>query len=135
MMNEMTPIESLHYAIGEMAYAMASVDGLVQNEEKKKFHDIVCRELKQNHASFNTSEIIFKILDKNKRPVSETYDWATNEIRTNSHYVSPELKTKFIEVIEKIAAAYPPVTKEERQLLKQFTEFLSGIEGDPVYYK
>ena len=34
-----------------------------------------------------------------------TYNWAMKEIRTNSHYLSPEMKETFIRVMEKIAKA------------------------------
>src|SRR6185436_16813027 len=36
----MSPIENLYYAMGELAYSVASADGRVQPEERKKFSDI-----------------------------------------------------------------------------------------------
>ena len=41
----MNSTENLHYAIGELAYAVACADGIVQKEERQKFHDIVLAEL------------------------------------------------------------------------------------------
>ncbi len=55
----MSPIENLHYAIGELAYAVASADGAVQEEERQKFHDIVKAELSKNEYTFDVSDIIF----------------------------------------------------------------------------
>ncbi len=44
----MSPIESLYYAVGELAYVVASVDGQIKEVERKKFHDIVAAELKHD---------------------------------------------------------------------------------------
>ena len=55
----MTPIENLHYAIGQLSYAVARTDGKIQKEEQKKFHDIVAAELRCKDYGFNVSDIIF----------------------------------------------------------------------------
>lgn len=128
-----SPVQNLHYAIGELAYCMAKVDGNVQKEEREKFHDLIVSELSDDY-DFNISEIIFKILDKDKPDSSGTYNWAMKEIRMNSHYLSPDLKRKFISMMEKIALAYPPVTKEEREILERFKKDMECLKGDPVYY-
>ena len=131
----MLPLENLYYAIGELAYAVARADGKVQNEERNRFHDIMITELGRKHSEIDISEIIFKLIDKRNSTDSETtYHWAMNEIRMNSHYMSPELKTKFIRVMERIAEAYPPVTPEEEKIISRFKTDIVPIEGDPVYY-
>jgi uncharacterized tellurite resistance protein B-like protein len=134
-MSDMTPLESLHYAIGEIAYAMATADGAIQQEEKDKFHQIISEELKVHNSDINISEIIFRILEKGPRLTPDAYEWATHEIRNNSHYLSPRLKSKFLEVIRKIATAYPPVTQEESIMFNDFRQFLSSLKGDPVFYE
>lgn len=131
----MTPQQNLHTAIGELAYAIARADGSIQKEERKKFHDIVAAELHCKDYDFDVSDIIFQVLEKDKFIDSKTsYDWAMKEIRTNSHYLSPELKKTFIRVIEKIAKSYPPSTKEETELIERFKKEIAPINGDPVYY-
>jgi uncharacterized tellurite resistance protein B-like protein len=132
----MSPLESLYYAIGELAYAVAASDGEVQKEERKRLHQLVVGGLKEKAPEpIDVSEIIFKLLDKQDTYDPETaYNWAMNTIRTNGHYLSPELKQKFIRVMEEIAAAYPPVTSEERDLIKRFKKDIEPIVGDPVYY-
>lgn len=130
----MTPVESLHYAIGELAYSLACADGKVQKEERNKFHDIVAAELRCKDYAFDVSGIIFKIMDKDKADTSVTYKWAMDEIRLNSHYLSPELKNTFIRVLEKVAKAFPPVTPEEQRIIDMFKNDIVSINGDPVYY-
>lgn len=131
----MTPIESLHYAIGELAYAIARADGTVQKEERNKFHDIVAAELRCKDYAFDVSDIIFRMMDKDKPDSATSYKWAMDEIRLNSHYLSPELKKTFIRVMEKVAAAFPPVTVTEKDLISKFKNDIVMINGDPVYYE
>ncbi len=131
----MTPIENLHYALGEMAYAVARADGNVQNEERKKFHDIVVSELGRHHYDFDISEIIFRMMDKDKMDPAVTYKWAMGEINRNSQYLSPELKKIFVCVMEKVAEAFPPVTPNERKVIDRFKKDIEFISGDPIFYE
>ena len=131
----MRPKENLHYAIGQLAYAVARADGEVQKEERQRFADIITTEL-AGDEDFNISGIIFQVLDKEESISTEdAYDWAMNQIRINSHYLSPELKQKFIMIMEKVAKAYPPVTVREMLLLDRFRKDIAPIHADPVYYR
>ncbi len=130
----MNPVENLHYAIGELAYAVARADGEIQREERKKFHSIVEAELRCKDYNFDVSDIIFQLMEKDKFDTETTYKWAMNEIKTNSHYLSPKLKETFIKVMEKVAKAYPPVTSKEKNVLDKFKADIAPIHGDPVYY-
>jgi hypothetical protein len=131
----MTPIENIHYAIGELAYAFARVDGKVNPEERKKFEQIVSNGFKHHNYNFDVSDIIFKVLDKDKRDFQSAYDWAIHELRTNSHYLSPELKACALKIMLDISEAFPPFTKEERALYEQFKREIEPLHGDPIYYK
>ena len=131
----MTPLENLHYAIGELAYAVARADDSVQKEERKIFHDIVETELHCKDYAFDISGIIFQIMDKDQTDSATTYNWAMDEIKLNSHYLSPKLKKKFICVMEKVAKAFPPVTVSEQSLINKFKKDIAVINGDPVYYE
>ena len=131
----MTPTENLHYAIGEMAYAIARADGAVQKEERQKFHDIVAAELRMKDQGFNISDIIFKIMDKDKTSTEDAYNWAMGQICVNSHYLSPQLKETFIKVIEKLAKAYAPVTIDETDIIEKFKKDIAPLKGDPIYYE
>lgn len=132
----MTPLENLHYAIGELAYAIAAVDGNVHKEQRQKFHDIVAAEIRSKDYDFNVSDIIFQILDRDKEHDTETmYKSAIHTINTNSYYLSPELKDTFMIVMEKVAKAFPPVTPAEQKLLERFKKDIASINGDPIFYK
>lgn len=130
----MTSTQNLHYAIGELAYAIAFADGKIQQEEREKFENIIAAELRSKNYDFDISDIIFKILEKEKQDVETVYEWAMSEIKLNSHYLSPVLKQTFIIILEKIAKAFPPMTGEESKLIERFKKDIEAIVGDPVYY-
>lgn len=130
----MTPIQQLHYAMGLVAYAMSGIDGKVQKQEREKFFNIVSAELRYHNYDFSISDIIYRVLDRDKTDAKTAYEWAMNEIRLNSHYLDPKMKELYIRVVDKIAKAFPPVTAEERDLLEQFKIDLAPLQGDPVYY-
>jgi uncharacterized tellurite resistance protein B-like protein len=131
----MTSIESLHDAIGMLAYAVAFADGKVQLQERKKWEAIVAAELRMKDVHFDIADISFKLMARDKMDVKSVYDWAMKEIRLNSHYLSPELKETFIKIMEKMARAYPPVTVEEQSLIDRFREDIEAVHGDPVFYE
>jgi len=131
----MTPTENLHYAMGQLAYAIAKADGQIQKAEREKFATIVAAELRMHDEDFNVSEIIFKIIEDEKIiGTEEAYKSAMKQIHTNSHYLSPKLKETFIKVLEKVAKSYPPVTVDEMAILDKFKKDIADIHGDPVYY-
>jgi uncharacterized tellurite resistance protein B-like protein len=131
----MTSLENLHYAIGELAYAIACADGAVQKEEHEKFMNMVEAEMRCKDYDFDVAGIIFQIMERDHTSVKDAYSSAMNQIQTNSHYLSPELKETFIRVLEKVARAYAPVTIDEIRLIDKFRSDIAPIHGDPVYYK
>lgn len=131
----MTSLENLHYAIGQLAYTVATADGYIQPQERQKFHDIIAAELRCKDYDFNVTDIIFRIMEKDKLDPETSYNWAMNEIKLNSHYLSPALKKSFIAVMEKIAKAYSVVTDDERNIIERFKKEIEPINGDPVFYE
>src|SRR5689334_4058273 len=128
------PTENLHYALGELAFAVARADGAVQQEEKKRFQQIINDQLKKQNYQYDISHIVFQLMNKEKPDTKTTYEWAMNVIRVNSHYLSPKMKETFLAVMEAIAEAYPPVTIEEKKVIDLFKKDIAPLEGDPVFY-
>ena len=128
------PIENLYYALGELAFAVASADGSIQQEEKKRFQQIINDALKRQNYHYEISHIVFQLMNKEKPDTKTTYDWAMNVIKVNSHYLSPTMKETFIHVMKAIAEAYPPVTIDEKKVIDLFKKDIAPLKGDPVYY-
>jgi len=133
--HDMAPLENLYYALGELAYAIARADGIVQDEERERFSTFLLNGFHGEDSGVDIASIVFRVMDNKCRDSKTTYDWAINEIRTNSHYLSPRLKDKFRRIMENIAEAYPPVTQAESNLIDRFRRDIAGINGDPLYYE
>lgn len=131
----MTPRENLYFALGTLGYAIASADGKVHPEEEKKLHAIIKAESATSDDTINISDIIFHVLKRDHTDSETAYKWALDQIRLNSHYLSPEMKLTFLRVAEKVAEAFPPALSSEKKIIDRFRKDIAGIEGDPVFYK
>lgn len=129
----MNPVENLFYALGEFAYAIAKADGKIQKEESDKLHDILATEFKDYEEHINIPEIIFRILNKDHISLDTSYEWAVKEIKTNGHYMSEAMKQKFFSVLNKIAAAFPPSTANELNIIERLKKDIRSVKGDPVF--
>lgn len=129
----MTPTENLYYALGEMAYAVARADGRIQNDEVKKFHAILESEIKVADDSLSVADIIFHIMNKDQVDAETAYTNAINQMKLNSQYLSADLKLSFLHVVEKVALAFPPALKSEKNMIARFRKDISEIWGDPVF--
>jgi uncharacterized tellurite resistance protein B-like protein len=129
----MEQIQELYYALGELCYAIAKADGVIQKEEKDRLHSILETEFRGRRGGFETTEIIFQILQREGMDSKTAYDWAIREIKLNSQYVSETLKKHFISVINNVATSFPPGSIEERKLIDDFIRELNNIQGDPVF--
>ena len=121
----MEHLQDLYYALGELAYAIAKADGKIQKEEKKTIHDIVIAELKKNNFYFEDLELIIQFIQKDNLPFEKIYDEALDVMRQNSFYLDKSLKEKFMSIIQKIANAFPPVTKSEQCIIDKFEKDLA----------
>lgn len=118
--------QHLYYSIGLMAYAVAKADGKIQDEEKKKLQEIVEREL-EHSIDFDYANIIFQILDHDKQPLYGVFDWAVDALKTGKHYLTPEFKQKIKDVLNAVADAFPPTTKEEQEIKDKFITIVDQI--------
>jgi uncharacterized tellurite resistance protein B-like protein len=123
----MGPKESLYYALGELAYAVASSDGEVQKEESQKLHDIIAKEAKCANKSIDVAAIIFHVLQKDKVDTLTTYSWAIKQMKLYSHYLTDDMKVDFVGVLEKVAHAFNSVTIEEEDIIKKIRNELKNI--------
>lgn len=125
--------QGLYYALGHIAYALASADGEIQKEEKQELHEIVSKGIKGLDPDMDYSEIVFSLLQKDHIPLHTAYEWGMREMKLNSHYLSEKMKQDFINILVAVAAAFPPITIDEEDLLMRFRTDIARIKGDPVF--
>jgi len=123
--------QHLYYALGSLAYAVAKSDGKVQLEEREKLAEIVERGIEHN-LDFNYTDIIFQLLQKEKMGFNEVYKWAMHSFELGKYHFTDEMKTSFIKVIEEVAAAFPPTSPEEAELISRFANDLKALHVNKV---
>ena len=134
-MNQMTPIENIYAAIGEAAYAVAMSDGKIQREEKEKFEQILNDELDGRITSSSHASIIFQVMHKEHTSTEDAYYAAMHTFKTNSHYLSQQMKDHFIRIINRVAESFPPATEVEKKLIAKFKTEIESLKIDPTLSK
>lgn len=120
--------QNLYYGIGQLAYAVAKADGKVQQEEKNRLHRVVIEELKKHSSDFDISEIIFDILNKDKKDFITTYESGIRALKLSSHLIDPKMEKVILHTLQKVAASFPPVSIEEALIFKKIKADLEMIK-------
>lgn len=120
--------QSLFYGFGQIAYAVAQADGKVQREEREKLHAFLDEEIKRLDADFNYTDIIFQLLDKEHIDFETSYKWGIDSMSLGGHKLTNPLKWEFLEILCKVAEAYPPSTKKETEIISRFLHDLRKMK-------
>ena len=113
--------EHLYYGLGHIVYAIAAADGKVQLEEKQKLEEIINEEMQKHNYTYDVTEIIFKLLDK-EHGILDAYKIGIKEMSLGSHHLDADLKEQFLCILRRVAAAFPPITDEEGEVIYNFEE-------------
>jgi uncharacterized tellurite resistance protein B-like protein len=116
----MSPRQQLCYALGELAYAVAKIDGEVVKAERQKLHDIISKELSPVDFNFEISKIIFEMVDKQNKDAETVYKDAVETIICFSDSFDHELRLVFLRALEKMERAEPPIANAQKELLQRF---------------
>ena len=126
-MNHMNlPNKELQEAFGKVVYAVAKIDGEVQQTEIDVLHKIIAKNkwAEQVLVSFNKETELDN--DPNK-----IFPKAMNVFRS---YGKSEHYTFFIELLEEIASAHGGIVPEEQKLIKMFKDTLDNFIKIPSQY-
>ena len=124
--------QSIYYALGILAYAVAKSDGEIQLEEREKLTQIIKREL-EHDLDFQYAEIIFQLLEQENANYENVYNWALEELKKGRHFLSPKIKSQLIGVLQDIAMAFGSVTIEESNIIDRFERDLKLIGSDHFF--
>ena len=112
-------------ALAELAYSIALADGELEESEKKAFNEIIDSELGKSAWSAKNR---FAILEERIAPnIEQSYKFAMFAIKTNKQDFSPELKQKFINVIQRIGESVEGLRSEEKELIERFKKDIEFI--------
>jgi len=82
----MEHLQNIYYSLAEIAYAIAKIDGKIQDEEKEMIHEIVDSEMKENNLFLENMEFVIRFIQKDDVPAEIVYQGAMDEIRKNRYY-------------------------------------------------
>ncbi len=116
--------ENLYYSLGHLAYAVAKADGEVQREEREIVNEIVSSEIKKITPEINISEIIFSILQEQKETLETTIKRAEEELELSKDHITDDVKKDFLDILYKVAAAFPPIERAEETVINRAKEIL-----------
>jgi uncharacterized tellurite resistance protein B-like protein len=125
----MSPRQQLCYALGELAYAVAKIDGEVVNAERLKLHEIISEELSPVDFNYEIAKIIFEIVDKENKDAESVYDSAIETIQCYSDSFDPQLKLVFLRALEKMERAVPPIANARKELLQRFRNEIKQLSN------
>ncbi|HAS40356.1 MAG TPA: hypothetical protein DCS93_07745 [Microscillaceae bacterium] len=118
-MQELTLEErDLYRAIGDLAYVIATVDGVLSNSEKIVFQEAIKEDLGENSwlALDRFEQLENEYID---RDLEVTYNRVMFIIRKNQQALTQEHIDTFISILEKVAGVYG-ISEEEMSVITQF---------------
>ncbi len=124
----MTATEHIYYGFGQIIYSLAFADGDIQPSEKQKLEEIVSQELKERE-SIQVTSIIFKLLESDKLTSAQTaYEHGIKNIKLGDNHLTSEMVNMFNNILTKVAIAFPPETKEEKQIITNFKNTFNNFK-------
>jgi len=123
----MKNIKQFYKELGRLLYAVAMVDGKIQEEEVKALHEFVSRELALSEPTTDSSgmnqafyvDFEFDDYAGQKLSIQAAHDSFMKFLRANVTEIDPKLIEKSIDAIEKIAGSFRKVNREERQIVNK----------------
>ncbi|HYG51997.1 MAG TPA: hypothetical protein VD905_13895 [Flavobacteriales bacterium] len=119
--------QHLFYGLGQVAYAVAQADGKIQRQEREKLHDMLTDEFTKIDTDYGYADIIFQLLEKEHMDFEHSYKWGIDAIKLGSHKLNSKLKWDFTDILFKVAAAYPPSTRSEEEIIFRFIKDIKGL--------
>jgi uncharacterized tellurite resistance protein B-like protein len=121
--------------LGKLLYAVADIDGVITQAEKKALHDIVIKELapsEKHKDEFGTdaafyTEIEFDYLDEEISDAETAFTSFIDFIEEHHTAFDDNMRKVCIHVAKEIANAYHKTNKKEKKIIKRLKEQIKKI--------
>ncbi len=121
--------ELIYYGFGQIIYSLALSDGKIQSEEIESLNLILEKAHLNNLIEMDVAGIIFKLQNtENSFTSSDSFKMGINNIKLGDNHLTPQLLKNFIAILNEIAAAFPPKTKEELSIVNDFENSFKYIK-------
>ncbi len=122
--------------LGKLLYAVADIDGMITQEEKKALQDIVKKELvpaEKHIDGFGSdtayyTEIEFDFLDDEIADTEAAFNSFIDYVEEHHTAFDEKMKKTVLHVVREIAKAYRGTNKKENELIKKLEKKLLKIE-------
>lgn len=122
--------------LGKLLYAVADIDGVITQKEKKKLQDIIKKELvllDKNKDEFGTdaayySEIEFDFLDEEIGDAGSAFNSFIDFVEEHHTAFDQGMKKISLHVAKELAAAYRGTNKKEKELVERLRKKLTKID-------
>lgn len=122
--------------LGKLLYAVADIDGVITQKEKKALYNIVKNELvpaEKHTDEFNTdiayyTEMEFDFLDEEIGDAEAAFNSFIDFVEEHHSAFDEQMKNISLHVAKELAEAYHQTNKKEKVLLKKLEEQLNKIE-------
>ncbi|TAH27346.1 MAG: hypothetical protein EAZ07_01960 [Cytophagales bacterium] len=128
--------KKLYIELGKLLYAIAKVDGVVQESEKKALREIVKNELAPLESSIDKfgsdqafyTEFEFETLEMNNTPYKAALNSWINYARTHADVFNDQTIKLVFDAVKQIANAYRGTSKVEEELIDILNEEFKNIK-------
>ncbi len=123
----MKNVKQFYKELGHLLYAVAIVDGKIQNKEVKALREFVSKELALSEPTSDSSgmnqafyvDFEFKDYVNQKVSIQSAHDAFMKFLEAHITEIEPVLIEKAIEAIEKVASSFRKVNKQEREIVNK----------------
>ena len=106
--------ELIYYGFGQIIFSLALSDGKIQHEEIESLNSILEKAHRAKLIEMDVAGIIFKLQNsENTFSAHESYNMGIKNIKLGDNHLTPQLLKNFTIILNSIAEAFPPKTKEE----------------------
>lgn len=122
--------------LGKLLYAVADVDGVVTQEEKKALQEIVKRDLVPDEMRVDAfgsdaayyTEMEFDFLDAEIADSEAAFNSFFDFVEEHHTAFNETMKKTILYVVQEIASAYHGTNRKEKELIDKLAEKLKKIE-------
>ena len=118
--------QNIYSAMGNLAYAVAKADGIIQNEEKEVIRNTAQEILFTEEISNDFIDKMFETLEEKNISAADAYNYALDvlEANRNDYDFYTSTKNKCILFLESIADSFQGSSAQELEIINQLKKDL-----------
>jgi uncharacterized tellurite resistance protein B-like protein len=126
--------------LGKLLYAVADADGVISQQEKEQFYNLVQSRLmhKEIHTDeFGTNDawyaaFEFEVADEQIMPASDAFQSFIEYIEAHKNELDEDTRVLCLTLADRLAESYRHSNKKEKELIRKLREVLFSLENLPA---